>query len=112
MDAKEQVEQCTITLRTSMNWETPQFYERNRSIFEAVQFDGEIFPLQFLEPDQEVRVANDDTGAVVVMAVDEYEQWDLQKVMPGDWLVRSPDGLLSTCSTSEFLDRFEEASRK
>lgn len=99
----------TITLRTSMNWEPQLFHERPAEPFEAILFDGETFPLQFLKPHQEVRVAQDDTGGVVVCEVDDTESWDLEKVKPGEWLVRAPGGKLTSYPAEEFAGKFQPA---
>jgi hypothetical protein len=89
--ADQQVEE-TVTFRSEMGWKPEQFRTRRPvGVIAAIQYDGETFPLQFLERDEHVRLMQDGSRTLIGSVTGgDGQEWDMWNLRPGDWLARHP----------------------
>jgi hypothetical protein len=102
----------TVTFCTSSDFAPERFREcQPPEICEAIQYDGEEFPLPFLETGENVRLIQDGSRTLIGSETnphtgDEYDMWYLR---PGEWLVRHPGLGLRVHHPGNFEEDYEPA---
>ncbi len=107
----EQVEE-TVTFVGSSDFEPGRFRPvQPTEIVEAIQYDGETFPLPFLEKGENVRLMQDGSRTLIGTQTDRRtgEEWGMWHLRPGEWLVRHETLGLRVHHPANFEDGYEPA---
>jgi hypothetical protein len=100
-----------VTFVTSSDYEPQRFRERQPTgRCEAFQYDGQTFPLQFLQKGENVRTKGDGEGTLIGSVSDLHgEEWDMWELPAGHWLARWPGLGLRVHHPVNFEEGYERA---
>ena len=76
-------------------------FRKKPVVIEAVQYDG-TFPLAFLNSDERVRYAGDDSGDIEIVTLE-----GVMRAHIGDWIIRGVNGEVYPCKPDIFSETHE-----